>query len=745
MKNYWTFLGLIIFLGFGLTYSYKKHNSWNPDAGLVYSFTENAKIQVSSNAKEAAKILDENLETAWQSEAPLPNGFITRTDLNIFLDRAKEFCKSSSKGPFVKCTDGDLNTAIKIVKNGKEASLIFDLKTESPIFSISIKCGIQKDLTIFGHPPNQEKIKLATYSKSENYQLKRFEISGKFERLSFVSSESFEVFEIAALEDLPTEFAVIDFGKPENIGTVYSKHWAGDKNAQTTNLYWSHDNIDWQFIGKLNPENIHTYITNVKPSITARYLKIEHQLIPKDWNKVFIWELKVYDENGHYGAKPISAQSNVSLGEMLGVNGYWSWGTNEYADQLDENAGPKLYAPLASHARNYHDLTWDLKSPDDKIDFSKMATNGGTPAKEWLNWDKEYKAWGKENLNIQASIQFFRFEQNEWKFPYQSAYNYGKNYAQHFGASKGNGYICSMEVGNEPWKYDAPIYQEILLGMSKGAKEGDPKMEVFPCALQAADPDMEKTGIFKNYIGVRIPEAAKNYLEGINIHTYSYVNNFWGKRIGIFPEHQNSSFWEILNAIRWRDQNMPGKKIYLSEWGWDGAGGGESCTHSECVTEEAAAYYAVRGAMIALRFGLDRATWYFYANTENQSSLYTRSGLTGSPDTKFQKKKVFNALQALVENVGDKYFLESILETEDAWIYLLGNPEGKATHLIAWRPIDGNVHSPMNIRWKTNYKSKNAILLDGKTEEGTKTKLPVIKDGEMILNVNALPLLVELG
>ncbi|MBK9014986.1 MAG: hypothetical protein IPM82_13435 [Saprospiraceae bacterium] len=126
---------------------------------------------------------------------------------------------------------------------------------------------------------------------------------------------------------------------------------------------------------------------------------------------------------------------------------------------------------------------------------------------------------------------------------------------------------------------------EILLGMAEGAEAGDPTVEVFPCALQAVDPLAEKHGQWKNYIGDRITPQSASLLDGINIHCYSYTSDKNGKRRAVQPEHPGSSFWEMLNAIRWRNQNMPGKKIYLSEWGWDSDGAGEDCTHDECVSE----------------------------------------------------------------------------------------------------------------------------------------------------------------
>ncbi|MEO1263807.1 MAG: hypothetical protein AAFZ15_33675, partial [Bacteroidota bacterium] len=367
-----------------------------------------------------------------------------------------------------------------------------------------------------------------------------------------------------------------------------------------------------------------------------------------------------------------------------------------------------------------------------------------TPAKDWVNWDLEYNDWKKTGFDIQASLQFYRFKHEEWKTPEQSAFNYAAAFASHFGSREGNGLICTIEAGNEPWEYPADIYQKILKGTVKGVKTTDPDIEVFPCALQAADPEMEKTPIFKNYIGARINADMAGQLDGVNSHVYSYVTGLDGKRKAVHPEHPLSTFWEINNMIRWRDQNMPGKKIYLSEWGWDHDGGGEDCTHDVCVSEKAAAAYAIRGVLIAARLGIERTTWYFHNNVKGPSSLYMRSGLLSSADAGFQKKKSFIGLQSLINHLGDSYFLKIIKEDENGWIYLFGDKFGQPTQVIGWLPISGDSQKETLVHIDLNHKVKNSILLDADSPMGTKMPLPEKKPTGYMLKLSAQPTIFQL-
>lgn len=669
--------------------------AWDPDAGYIPAWTEGASVSATSSPAELFKVLDGDLGTAWQSGSPMPTGFLLRKDLNRCLDKPQVECSACSD--IQRAFDGDLNTAMA-VRQG--FSYMFEAGQRPQ--TVFLKAQTNTDLELMAVEEGGQTRLLGTISPADNFQLKRFDLPHLLcKQLVVKGNAPFAVFELAATAGPPVESVVVDLGAEKTVGQVHTKHWAGEGTATKVELSLSLDGQAWQPVAQLDPSALHLVVTNIAPAAKARYLKLDYTLVEQDWNKVFLWEVKAYDAFGPYGERPEAERGHVKIRDLLGVNGYWSWGTDQYSDQLAPDGGPYRFSPVASHARNYHNMTWDLPTPQAAIDFDQMAKGTGTPAKAWLNWDREYLAWNQAGLNVQASLQFYQFKPEDWKRPREEAHRYAQAFTSHFGPKNGNGQICSIEAGNEPWSYPAEVYREILLGMAQGAAAGDPAVEVFPCALQAVDPTAETQGIFKNYIGARITEEAAQLLDGINVHCYSYAAGANGQRAGVMPEHVNSSFWEILNAIRWRNQNMPGKKIYLSEWGWDSGGGGEDCTHSECVSERAAAAYAVRGAMIAARLGIDRATWFYYGNDKSPSSLYTRSGLVASGLAGFQQKGPFAALQNLVGLVGDKYFLQVVQEDENAWLYLLGDADGTPTHLVAWRPVPGDEPGETLVPWKT--------------------------------------------
>ena len=91
--------------------------------------------------------------------------------------------------------------------------------------------------------------------------------------------------------------------------------------------------------------------------------------------------------------------------------------------------------------------------------------------------------------------------------------------------------------------------------------------------------------------------------------------------MGTFPESKVSIFREILKIIRFRDANLQSMPIYVTEYGWDSPGGGEECfaEMTRCVSEWDQAVYLVRGLLMLSRLGMQRATMFFYANTDGVS------------------------------------------------------------------------------------------------------------------------------
>lgn len=505
----------------------------------------------------------------------------------------------------------------------------------------------------------------------------------------------------------------------------------------------SEDGVDWVKVKDLDPDNLDTYVTRLDQQILIGFIAVRHYVYERDYQKCYVWEISAYDTFGVYGPYPGSVPSPYSIRNILGVNGIWGWQTGSYSDLLPPSQGTRLYNQINSHARNYHNMNWDVLEPSSVPDYEAMANGGGTEVHWWLNWDREYIVWSTDFDIGYATVQFTNkpddmpFE--KWTNPYDNGYNFGLAYALHFGNGTGTGHIYAMEIGNEPWDYPVEFYPEVFLGMAKGAFDAKSDILILPCALQADD-----AFAVNNYLGHNFNETHSAYVDAVNTHIYSFLRTESGERISVQPEHPDSAFNGIRNTLRWRDANIPDLPIWVTEWGWDSDGVGEDCTNTECVSEDLQAVYGIRGLMILARLGIEKAAWYFFANTENCNTLFCRSGLTGSVNTNFMKKKVFNAFDALLSIIDGDHFNAVIQEDSAAFIYRLGDISGQDRHLILWRPIADYDESPVDVVFEYDGRPLWTWLISGDTNVGEEVPNPSVDGNMWTAELTAVPMVVRL-
>ncbi|VDI22811.1 Hypothetical predicted protein [Mytilus galloprovincialis] len=695
--------------------------SWDPDAGYVPSWTKmpGVTVKATSGANHAANIIDNDDNTHWISGSCLPSGYVPRADENILLNACSNgHCSAEcgSANDLVKMTDGNFYTLSNVNVNTnttgqQKAKMMIHFPTPIDLHLLSI-WGIYKTETELRVTYwNATTVVLKSLQHADNYkQITITKVLNNVKEILLESNSNFQLKEIASIgSEGCRERITVDLGTLREVGMVRTRHWAGSNSATALTMLFSADNIAFTHTVSLIPNALHAVNTDLSPARTVRYIQLEYQLFQKNYEKVYCWEIDAWDHLTLWGKPVIANTQKNTIRNILGVNGIWGWQHSKYSSLLNSNEGPNLYNAVASHARNYHNLDWDVTSPSKDPQYCEMENNHGTQAKSWLNWDTEYSAWRKANLVIDVSFQFTNksFPQKVWQSPEIEAFNLGKHFASHFGAAHGNGLVDAVEIGNEPWDYEASFYNKILKGMSAGLKEIDPKIKILPGAFQAHD--KHDTG---NYIGTRVTQNLAVNISVVNFHTYSFRTNSHGVRIGTYPEHSDSSFNSIRNIVRWRDSNMPSKPIWVTEWGWDADGKGESCTFPECVSEAAQALYGIRGLLILARSNVQKVTWFFYANSQYCHTLFCRSGLTASTTHNFVKKNVFYAFEGILNLIGDKYFLGIYQENDNGYVYLFGLSHAHVTgssmsrqqllqhasHIVAWKPVDISEVSISTIR-----------------------------------------------
>lgn len=702
MKQLLTAVFLILF--------FNLYAQFDPDAGRIPSYTEGAKI-VQSSGNNIAFATDNNHHTFWESGHALPDGYIGRSYLNAFHS-ANPDRLISERGP---AFDGDLNTmqqfSITKVNNKFRLEVVFNSPSQIKVLSIKAQLTAPLRITLSARNAN---VFAGNMRMEDNYSLQNIRVSESYAFTSVIleSDDPFGLFELAGLRSQPYEFVAFDFGTPKDIRQIWSRHMSGN-NVQKSFIELSSDGSKWNAVAEINPQTVPFLPTVLDKSYRARFLRIRYELSMEDYGKALLWEIKVFDKNGPFGPPPVFRSNHKKLGDRMGINGIWGWGYNTYSDNIPKESGPELYRKVASKARNYHELLWDISAPGIPADYQKMVRGEGTQASWWLNWDREYSFWKNNGISPTATIQFKNetVPESVWTKPFEQAYQYGFDFANHFGPVKGNGLLHLVEISNEPWDYSKGFYPVILNGMLKGMKDADKTIKVVPAAFQATFRQFEGHD-YNNYLGDNIDFPSTNLLDGLNGHFYSHVYNAEGKRTSTYPENPVSEFHSSRNLLRFRDKNLVGKAVYVTEYGYDSEGGGEDCTHEECVTEAQQAAWGIRAALLLLRNGIDEVYWYFFANEFTASFLHTRSGMTGSLNTGFQKKQSFFAFEKLLEQLGESRMTSILNENEDYYCYLFEDAKGNKT-AIAWLPNGGDPRKINPVKVRFNQTAVSFLVLNG--------------------------------
>jgi len=687
---------------------YSAPAQWNENAGLIPSLLDHAKITASSG-DNVQLLIDQNMDTYWESENPLPTNYLNQPLLNI-LRNQELFSVTPANTSLALALDGNTDTKSTIIS--KEVKVEFSNPENVSWLHVKIKTNDQVTITLFTNSQPQQLM----FLPSENYQLKSIELDPKdpIVGLKLSCDSPYDLFELGMMAGNAVEFVAFDLGEPTKIGWVSTRHYNGD-GVLSIQLLGSVDGQKWTVMATPQPHATAFIPVLFSPEITVRYIKLEFVLEAKPYQKARLMEIAAYDKYGPFGPPPAASPAKTTFGESMGINAFWGWGYSVYSDLLTAQQGPGLFNQVANLARNYHRIDWDIENPQQTADFNHHPKNGETSGPHWMNWDREYIKWKEAGFIIDASITFDKttFSDKAWKNPEKEAYAYGNAFAKHF-VNQEN-FISTIEIGNEPWEYSAQVYQAVLKGLGSGIKGVSPAVTILPCAVQAFDQGLS----LNNYVSKYLTSETGHVIDGLNTHIYPYIFVADGKRRAINPEDPRSEVWSLNNLSRFRDTNMPEKVLAVTEYGYDSEGGGEDCTHDECVSEEEQAMYGTRMTLMISRLGANVFYWYFFANVDYISMLHNRSGLTASYSGGFEEKSAFFAFKKLKGQLGNLYFNKVVLENDLAYVYAFADGQGKIKKLIAWRPTSENHTKAMWI--DIPFKASNIdteFIVDTKSQSG---------------------------
>jgi len=364
--------------------------------------------------------------------------------------------------------------------------------------------------------------------------------------------------------------------------------------------------------------------------------------------------------------------------DFMGINGHFTF-------------KPELYRKVCRLVRNYHNIEWDVKNVGDSLTIPETVNN--------INWKRDvYGPWKQNGFETDICLQFGSFGAGNpnlkdiWKGKEQWAYNYGKRMASFFGPSGVEKLATSFEIDNEPGgHFDPDLHRIIFSQMTGGIRAGDPKALIVTPYVKAGASDDYAQGLSTIY-------ADKDILplyDVINIHTYATLprsatsENSWNRS---YPEDPSLVYLKVVDeAIAWRNQYASGKKVWITEFGYD------ACTPAamqnrqgwmlklnwQGATDLQQAQYLVRSFLAFATKDVDRAYLFFFDDND-EASFHGASGLT----RKFQPKMSFWAVKQLYEKLGN-YKFHRIIKNDagNLFVYEFEQGDDKTKKIwVAWSP-----------------------------------------------------------
>ncbi|CAN5606019.1 hypothetical protein BH11ARM2_BH11ARM2_29950 [soil metagenome] len=332
-----------------------------------------------------------------------------------------------------------------------------------------------------------------------------------------------------------------------------------------------------------------------------------------------------------------------------------------------------LYRPVTRVLRNYHPMEWDLGGDTSGATTFPMTHNG-------ISWLQLYGDWKAKGFTIDASAQFESIDPGKWKDLAKDPYAYGEAFARYFGPSGEHKLLESVEIGNEPQKFSEAQYRTVFENMAKGLRKGDPKLQIATCAVAVGNHDQWS----KDVNGLKGLEPLYDIL---NVHSYAMAEG-WPTWRRSYPEDPKIPYLkQIQDVIDWRNANATGKKVWLTEFGWDSSTkkptGDENAVKWIGNTDTEQARYIVRSYLVFSGMDIDRAYLYWF-NDEDTASLHAASGLTRH----YQPKPSYWAVAHLLKTLEGYRYAKTITQKEgEVYAYEYAPVKGKGDRVLAvWSP-----------------------------------------------------------
>lgn len=461
-----------------------------------------------------------------------------------------------------------------------------------------------------------------------------------------------------------------------------------------------------------------------------------------------------------------------TMDRLIGVNAFID-------DPIDR------IAPPGGLVREYHTWGWDVEGPDRLVRFQPSGAAGGAA---WFfdDYYAKLKAAGCEVAPClqQAPVWLFDAKSGENKplapgsdpttpASYRKHAEHLFQYAARYGSRKvadaeltlapgqprrsGMGLLRWLENWNEPdktwWGRDPRFDPYELAAMSSadydghrgalgkgvGAKTADPTIRLAMGGLAGLNLDYLKAMKLwaDHHRGGSFPADA------LNLHHYSSTAGEQGfqpdtKALSPEADHLKEKMQAIVD---WRDANLPGKEVWLTEFGYDTNQGSPiySAPIGSMSAQEVQAAWLVRGYLALAAARVDRAAMFMLRDVDSKSTgVFGTCGLVEEKGS-WKPKPSFFYVSALRHNLtGMRFGAEVPTGRADVKVYRFDGPKSRA--YAVWCPTSEDKHVA-GFRLKLPARAARRVTFEPGKLNGVSRPL-ASKAGAFEIDVSETPILV---
>ncbi len=367
----------------------------------------------------------------------------------------------------------------------------------------------------------------------------------------------------------------------------------------------------------------------------------------------------------------------------------------------DDSEDPFSYTQHADHLYQYV-----ARYGSNAISSSELKLRADQPVESGLNTIQYFENWNEPDA--------FWKDENVYFTPFDYAAMSSADYDGHQGA----------------------------MGSTVGVKNADPTAKMAMAGITNLNLDYVKSIKLwaDQYRGGSVP------FDVINLHHYSNDAGLQhaGATTGISPEEDRLKE-KLEEFVTYRNYYMPGKEIWLSEFGYDTnpTSAQRAPQIASYSNEEVQGQWLIRSYLAIAAAGIDKAQMFMLRDVNaTDNTIFQSSGLTESPSNDWAAKLSWYYVYTMKNCLmGMTFDSEVASGNEDVRIYKFTHSDGDAAYAVWCPTVDGTMVEGYDLSLGSGENQAVLVEMSEGDRDGIETTLS-INSGSVSLDVSERPVFV---